>query len=313
MSTSTPAARLAVRVVGARTREQARQAVWGYVFATPWILGLLLFIVGPMLYTMVLSFTDYNGLSAPKFTGFSNYVKAIVDDELFWPALLKTFYYASVVVPIGIIGSLLCAMMLNQGIPYVNVYRTIFFLPHLTPTVATSVLWLYILHPRMGPVNLLLGFLGVPSPGWLEDTTWAIPSLIIISLWSSLGGNRMLIFLAGLQGVPVELTEAAEIDGASAWGRFWHITIPMISPTIFFNLVLGVIGALKVFGLAFVATRGGPYYATWFIAVHIYQQAFKYYRLGYGCALAWIFALILLVFTYIQVSSSRRWVYYAGT
>lgn len=313
MNTPSLTTRLALRVVGAGTKHQATKALWGYLFATPWIIGLLVFVIGPMFYTMGLSFSDYNGLSAPNYVGISNYIKAVSSDELFWPALFKTFYYAIFVVPLGIIGSLLFAMVLNQKIPYVNVFRTIFFLPHLTPTVATAVLWLYILHPRMGPVNLILERLGVPGPGWLQDSDWAIPSLIIISLWSSWGGNRMLIFLAGLQGVAVELIEAAEIDGANAWNRFWRITIPMMTPTIFFNLVLGIIGSLKVFGLAFVATRGGPYYATWFIAVHIYQQAFKYFRMGYGSALAWIFAVILLFFTYIQVSSSRRWVYYAGT
>lgn len=154
--------------------------------------------------------------------------------------------------------------------------------------------------------------LNIEGPGWLLSKQWALPALIIISLWASVGGNSMLIFLAGLQGVPQELLEAAEIDGAGAWSKFRNVTFPMISPTFLFNLILGIIGALKVFTLAFVATEGGPSWATWFYALHIYNQAFSYFRMGYGAALAWIFVLVLLAFTYLQIQLSRRWVYYAG-
>jgi multiple sugar transport system permease protein len=215
-------------------------------------------------------------------------------------------------VPLGVVGSLLLAMLLNRKLKGTNLYRTLFFLPHLTPGVALAVLWIWLLHPTVGPINLVLSWFGIAGPGWLTAKAWAIPALILISLWAGLGGNTMLIFLAGLQGVPQELLEAAEIDGAGSWSKFRNVTLPMISPTLLFNLILGVIGALKVFTLAYVATNGGPSYATWFYALHIYQQAFAYFRMGYGAALAWIFVLVLLAFTYLQLTLSKRWVYYAG-
>jgi multiple sugar transport system permease protein len=202
--------------------------------------------------------------------------------------------------------------MLNQGVKGTNTFRTVFFLPSLTPTVALALLWTWLFHPTLGPINVALGWLGIPGPGWLTSKVWAMPALIIITLWAAIGGSTMLIFLAGLQGVPQELYEAAKIDGAGSWARFRAVTLPLISPTVLFNLILGVIGALKVFTLAFVATLGGPSYATWFLALHIYRQAFEYFRMGYGSALAWIFVVILLIFTYIQMTWSRRWVYYAG-
>jgi len=303
---------LLVRALGAQTSFQASRALWGYIFATPWILGLVFFVAGPILASLVLSLTEYDILAPPRFSGLANYRTAFLQDDLFWSSLRRTFYYAMVYVPIAVLGSLFLAIMVNQGLGGSNIFRILFFLPHLTPGVALAVLWLWLLQPQVGPVNYALGKLGLPQPGWFTDPSWALPSIILISLWSGMGGNRMLIFLAGLQGVPQELYEAAEIDGAGAWSRFRHVCLPMISPTVFFNLVLGVIGALQVFTVAFVATEGGPARATWFYALHIFRQAFRYYRLGYGSALAWILAVILLVFTYIQIVYSERWVYYAG-
>ena len=216
------------------------------------------------------------------------------------------------IVPIGLTCSLGLALLLNQGARGTNFYRTAFFASTLTPAVALALLWTWILQPEIGPVNLALHWAGIQGPGWLADTHWALPSIILINLWGSVGGNTMLIFLAGLQGVPQELQEAASLDGAGTWARFRHVTLPMISPTMFFALVLGVIGALKVFTTAFVATAGGPAYATWFFALHIYQQAFSFFKMGYASALAWLFVVVLLAFTYLQITLSRRWVYYAG-
>ena len=204
-------------------------------------------------------------------------------------------------------------MLLNQHLIGTNVFRTVFFVPHLTPIVAVGVIWAWLLHTQLGPVNGLLRSVGLPAPRWFTSRAWAITSIILISTWMQLGGNRMLIFLAGLQGVPEELYEASELDGAGRAQKFLHVTLPLISPTIFLNLILGVISAMKVFGLAFVATQGGPSYATWFFALHIYQQAFKFYRFGYGSALAWVFAVILIAFTLIQMRLSNRWVFYAGS
>jgi multiple sugar transport system permease protein len=305
---------LLASLVGVNTMMQARDALWGYVFLLPWIIGLIVFFLGPIILSFLLSFTKYDVITPPQFVGLANYETAFTGDDLFWPSLWRTFEYSIVVVPVGLFGSLLLALMLNRGLPGTGFFRTAFFLSTLTPAVALALLWSWILNPDIGPINVALRAIGIPGPGWLADVHWALPSVILINLWGSMGGNTMLIFLAGLQGVPQELYEAAAIDGASGWARFRHVTLPMISPTFFFNLVLGVIGALKVFTTAFVVTggNGGPNYALWFFALHIYQQAFSFFKMGYASALAWIFVVILLAFTYFQVVLSRRWVYYAG-
>jgi len=303
---------LLARLVGAQTKLQTREAIEGYLFALPWLLGLIIFFGGPILASMALSFTEYDILGAPRFTGLDNYARAFFDDKLFWPSLWRTFYYAGIVVPTSLAGSLLLAILLNQKLKGTNLFRTIFFVPHLTPIVAVAVIWSWLLHPNLGPINGYLEQLSIQGPGWFTDRQWAIPATILVSIWMQLGGNAMLIFLAGLQGVPTELYEASDLDGASGWAKFRYVTLPMISPTIFFNLVLGIIAAMKVFGLAFVTTAGGPAYATWFFALHIYHQAFEFYRLGYGSALAWLFAVVLIAFTLVQLNLSKRWVYYEG-
>jgi multiple sugar transport system permease protein len=297
---------------GYGTAAARREAGWGIAFATPWLLGLLIFVIGPILASLILSLTKYDVISRPEFLGIDNYRRALFEDDLFWPSLGRTFRYAIAVVPFGLGGSLCLALLLNQGFRGSTLFRTLYFLPHLTPAVAMAVLWKWLLHPSVGPVNYMLSLIGIKGPGWMSDTKWALPSIIIINLWAYLGGNHMLIFLAGLQGVPQELYDAAEVDGAGHWRKFWNVTLPMITPTLFFNLIMGVIGALKVFALAYVATQGGPSWATWFYALHLYRWSFQYFEMGYGCALAWIFAAILIVFTMIQFGLSRRWVYYAG-
>lgn len=301
-----------IESLGLKTPARRREAMWGIVFAMPWLLGLLIFVIGPIVASMALSLTKYDVITPPSFVGLSNYVTALTSDDLFWSSLQRTFEYAVVVVPVGLSGSLLLAVTLNQKIAGTSVFRTLYFLPSLTPAVAAGILWQWLFDPQVGPINFLIGSLGLPKPGWLASPNWALPAVIIISLWGVWGGNNMLIFLAGLQGVPAELHDAAAVDGAGRWHRFIHVTLPMISPTIFFNLVLGIIGALKVFALAYVATQGGPAYATWFFALHIYRSAFGYFQMGYACALAWIFAMVLMVFTLVQVRLANRWVYYAG-
>lgn len=291
---------------------RAREAIWGYVFLLPWLLGLLIFTVGPIVASAYLSFTEYDILGTPKFTGLANYQKAFYGDELVWPSVGRTFLYAFAIVPLGIAGSLLLAIFLNQKLVGTAFYRTLFFMANLIPVVASAILWIWILHPKLGPVNWMLAQAGVQGPGWMSSPQWALPTIILIGLWGSLGGNRMIIFLAGLQGVPQELYEAAEIDGAKQWDKFWNVTLPMISPTMLFNLILGVIGALQVFNIVFVATQGGPNFATWFFALHIYRHAFEYYRMGYASALSWMFVAMLLFFTWLQMRLSNRWVYYAG-
>jgi multiple sugar transport system permease protein len=300
-------------LVGASSPLQARKALWGYLFLMPWLIGLIVFWLGPILASFAFSFLQYDMISAPTFVGLANYRKALSgDDDLFWPSLLRTFQYSLVVVPLGLIGALGLAMLLNRGMRGSAVYRTFFFLPSLTPAVALALVWTWLMHSQVGPINVSLGWIGIDGPAWLTDKNWALWALIIITLWNAFGGNSMLIFLAGLQGVPDSLLDAAEIDGAGRWAKFRHVVLPMISPTLLFNLILGVINALKVFTIAYVATKGGPAYATWFLAYHIYQEAFQYFRMGYGSALAWIFVITLLVFTFLQMRLSKRFVYYAG-
>ena len=298
------------RIVGASSSLKLAEALWAYVFLLPWLIGLLLFAAGPILASFVFSFTKYDVMSPPVFIGLDNYRDALFVDELVWPSLGRTFTFSLVYIPVGLVASLLLAMLLNRGLKGTNAYRTLFFLPSLTPAVATALLWQWVLHPGIGPVNAALGVIGIEGPGWLTSADWALPALVIMALWNSIGSNRMLIFLAALQGVPEQLLEAAQMDGAGAWAKFWHVTLPMISPSILFNLIMGVIGALQVFVSAFVTTQGGPSYATWFFALHIYNQAFKYFRMGYGSALAWMFVVLLLFLTWLQLRYSKRWVYY---
>ena len=294
------------------SRARRREALVGYLYLLPWIIGFVLFTAGPMLASLYLSFTEYRITSPPTFIGLTNYQTALFDDPLFWSSLGRTFYFALVSVPIGLVGSLLLAMLLNQGLRGTSLLRTTFFLPGLTPIVATALVWTILLQPETGLINYALRLLDIEGPKWFGSVKWAIPGLILMTTWRSLGSNRMIIFLAGLQGVPNALYDAAAIDGANSWHRFRHVTLPMISPTLFFNLVLGVIAALRIFAAAMIATQGGPAYATWFFALHIYSQAFEYFEMGYGSALAWLFLLVMLAFTYIQFRSSSRWVYYEG-
>ncbi len=295
-----------------KSSRRRREALEGYLYLLPWIIGFILFTGGPMLASLYLSLTEYRITSPPVWIGFENYKNAFTVDPLFWPSLGRTFYFALVAVPIGLVGSLLLAMLLNQNVLGKSWFRTIFFLPGLTPIVAAALLWTVLLQPETGIVNYLLEQVGIPGPKWFGSVAWAIPGLILMTTWGSVGSNRMIIFLAGLQGVPASLYDAASIDGANGWQKFWNVTLPMISPTMFFNLVLGIIGALQIFAAALVATNGGPAYATWFFALHIYTQAFQYFEMGYGSALAWIFLVVMLCFTYIQFRSSARWVYYEG-
>ncbi len=295
-----------------RTSLQRQEAVAGYIYIAPWLLGFLAFTAFPFLASFYLSFTEYTVISAPRFSGFANYTQALTGDDLFWGSLRRTFTYAAIGVPLGIVGSLACALLLNQRLHGTTILRALFFLPSLTPLVALALLWQWIFQPDFGVLNFLLRQIGIDGPGWLSSIEWALPSLIIMALWATVGGGQMVIFLAGLQGVPQELYEAVEIDGGGPWYKFRHVTLPMISPTMFFNLILGIIGALRVFTVAYVSTEGGPAYATWFYILHLYTQAFKYFNMGYASALAWIFFIILIAFTYFQVRASRRWVFYAG-
>jgi multiple sugar transport system permease protein len=295
-----------------KSTARRREAWWGYFFMSPWLIGFFALTLGPGLASLVLTFTRYNVLRPPEFAGLDNYVKVLTQDELFYPSIARTFYFSALFVPLAIGGSLVVAMLLNSKVHGTVLFRTLFFMPSLVPVVAAAVLWTWLFNADWGIVNQGLRALGLPAPGWFSDRQWALPTLVLMSLWGSIGGTRMIIFLAGLQGVPEELYDAAAIDGANAWQRSRHVTLPLITPTIFFNLVLGIISALQVFTSAFVATRGGPSYATWFIGLHIYKHAFEYFNMGYACTLAWLFAIVIITLTIVQQRLSSRWVFYYG-
>lgn len=289
-----------------------REAVQGFLFISPWVIGFLIFTLGPMVASFFYGFTHYNVQRPPEFIGLDNYYFAFFKDRLFWTAVKRTLTWSLYTVPPGIIGSLLAAVLLNQKLKGVAFYRTFFFLPHLTPLVAAAILWTWILQPDIGILNSLLDRVGIRGPDWLLSVKWALPALAMIALWTGIGGNRMLIFLAGLQAIPDPLYEAADIDGATPFQKLIHITLPLISPAMFFNLVLGIIASFRVFGMAFVTTGGGPAYATHFYALHLYEQAFVSFDMGYGSALAWIFFAAVLALTVFQLWLQKHWVYYEG-
>lgn len=289
-----------------------REALEGILFTSPWIIGFWVFVAGPLFASLYFSLTKYNVLRPPTLIWLNNYIYAFTKDPLFFPSIWRTFYFALLSIPIAMVGSLFVAILLNQKLIGTSIWRTFYFLPTLTPIVAAALLWRWMLNPDVGLINYLLEQVGIEGPGWLSSTTWAIPALVLMGLWASVGGSRMIIFLAGLQDVPTELLEAAEIDGAGRWAKFWNVTLPMISPTIFFNLVLGIIFALRTFDIAFVSTAGGPARATWFISLHIYQNAFVSFDMGYASALSWVFLVILFILTLLQFQLSGRWVFYAG-
>ena len=302
-------ARAARRWSAARRRE----AVAGVLWSLPWLLGFFIFTCGPMLASLYLAFTNYTISSQPEWVGLENFARALSGrDDLFWSSLGRTLRYALFMVPLGIGGSLLAAVALNQRLALTTLFRTIFFVPSLTPVVASAVIWAWLYNPNWGLLNYLLSLVGLPGPKWLADPDTAMLSLILVALWATVGGGTMVIFLAGLQGVPKELHEAAEIDGAGAVQRFVTVTLPMLSPTIFFNLVIGVIAALKVFATPVVMTGGGPNYATWFFILHLYQNGFQSFDFGYASALAWVFMVLVVSLTTVNVRLSNRWVYYEG-
>jgi len=296
-----------------RSRAKARQNLYGYLFMLPWLIGFVGLFLGPGLASLYFSLNKYDVISPPTFIGLDNYVRMFTKDDLFWPSLGRTFYYAGLGVPLGILGSMTVAILLNSKVWGVTIFRTLFFMPSLVPLVASVVLFLWMLNADFGIINNVLRSIGVlKPPGWFSSQKWAIPSLIIMGLWQGVGGTRMIIFLAGLQGIPDSLYDAASIDGAGPMGKIRHVTIPLLTPTIFFNLVLGIIGALQTFAAAFVATEGGPAFATWFFGLHLYKHAFDYWNMGYASALAWFFAVVIITLTMFQHRLSERWVFYYG-
>ncbi|MFD0663126.1 carbohydrate ABC transporter permease [Thermocatellispora tengchongensis] len=267
----------------------------------------MLFGGGPIVASAAISFTDWSLLSSPSFVGAANYVK-LVQDPVFYTALGNTVYFAAASVGLGVVSTLGLALLLNLPLRGIAAFRTIFYLPSVVSGIATALLWVNILHPDFGMINYLLGLAGIQGPGWLTAEEWAVPALVLMSIWGA--GNTIVIYLAGLQGIPQSLYEAAMIDGAGWWRRLRHITVPMLSPVVFFNVVTGFIASLQAYVLVLVMTKGGPANATLLLGLYVYRQAFEYFDMGYAAALSWaLFAVVILV-TLVQFRLARRWVHY---
>jgi multiple sugar transport system permease protein len=293
------------------TVRQRRQALEGYLFISPWLIGFLTFTLGAMLFSLWMSFQKWNLVQPPQFVGFGNYQKALTRDPLYWKCLLNTAYYAFVSVPLRIAVALLLAVLLNQPVRGLAFFRTLFYLPSVVTGVATAFLWMLLLNPDVGGINFVLRKMGMANPpGWLTSEVWAMPGLILMSLWSV--GQMMLIFLAGLQSVPEELLEAAQIDGAGAWHRFRHVTLPLLTPAILFNLVISLIVGFQVFTQTFVMTNGGPADATLTYVLYLYRNAFEFFKMGYASALAWMLFFLILGLTALIFRSTPLWVHYEG-
>jgi len=290
-------------------RTETQRLAKGLAFISPWLIGFAAFTFLPIVLSFYYSLCDFSILKPPAYIGAENYTD-LLKDPVFWKSLKNTFYYAAMAIPAGLCVSIGLAMLLNVKMPGQAIFRTVIFLPSLVPVVAAAMLWMWLFNARYGLFNVLLAKVGIEGPGWLSDERWAMPSLALMSLWGV--GHAVVIYLAGLQDVPKELYEAAEIDGAGIWRRIWHVTLPMLSPVIFFNLVMSIIGVLQVFDMPFIMTGGGPARATLFIAMYLRDNAFSYLKMGYASAMAWIMLLIVLVLTGLAFWSSRRWVHYQG-
>lgn len=293
-----------------RGRRSFRREVVGYAFIGPWLAGFLVFTLFPFVASIYFSFTKYDIMTPPTWVGTANYRALLTQDPLFWKSLSVTFRYALIAMPLGMVCGVALSLLLNAKIAGMSVYRTIFYLPSIVPAVATSVVFVWILNPQIGLVNGVLKKAGIIGPAWLQDPQWALWALILMGLWGV--GGSMVIYLAGLKDIPVHLYEAAIIDGASPIQRTRHITLPMLTPVIFFNLVMGVIGSFQYFTQAYVMTAGGPQDSTMFYSLYLFNRAWRYMDMGYASAMAWVLFLLITVVTVLLFRTQRRWVHYGG-
>lgn len=291
-----------------RPSPMARQeTIAGWLFASPWLIGFTLFIAGPMIFSLVMSFTDYDLFNRPAYIGWENY-QFLMQDPLVPHALRITTQYALISVPLQLVVGLSIAVLLNQKIRALGFFRTMYYLPSVLPSVAALFLWTLVFNRTFGLLNYVLSIFGIAGPNWLGDPAYALWALIIMSLWGVGGG--MLIYLAGLQGIPTEFYEAARIDGANSIQNFVTVTLPLLSPVIFFNLIMGIISSLQVFNAAYIMTGGGPVRATYFFLLHIYYTAFQDFNMGYASALAWVLFFYIALLTLIVFKTSAGKVYY---
>lgn len=290
----------------------------GWLFVGPFVLGFIVFVAGPMLFSLVASFTNYDITSRMDFIGVRNYVRMVTLDKLFPVSLWNTVFYVLLMVPLTTVGAVLLSVLLNQGVPAMRVYRTIFYFPAVLSGVGVYLLWIQILAPDVGLINTFLRFFGIKGPAWLFDPNWTKPAIVVMKLWSL--GGAMLLYLSILQNVPRQLHESAELDGAGPLRRFRHITLPLITPVIFFDVVTKFIGGFQIFQEAYImgdpsmtdSGSGGPVNSLLFYNLHLWNKAFKVFDMGYATAMAWVLFFIILAVTLIQLGISRYWVYYEG-
>lgn len=295
------------------SKRKKQEALWGLLFVSPFIIGFVIFMLGPMLFSFYGSLTNYNLTSKMDFIGFDNFTRMFTQDELFWKSLYNTGYYVLFNVPLTAIGSVLLAVLLNQRVRGMSVFRTIFYLPAILSGVAVYVLWMQMLSPTSGLINTVLSWIGVEGPAWLFDPEWTKPALILMKLWSV--GGAMLLYLATLQNIPKQLYESAEIDGASAFKRFRHITLPLITPIIFYDVVTSTIGAFQIFQEAYVMTESGtngPANSLLFYNLHMWNKAFVAFDMGYAMAMSMVLFVIVLGLTFVNLKLAPRWVHYGG-
>ena len=290
-----------------QTKQQRRELATGLAFISPWIIGFLWFNLYPVLASVYYSFTSFHVVETPQWIGLNNF-NTLIHDELFWTSLYNTAYFIFGSVPLDLVAALFFAVLLNLQIPLRGALRTCYYVPTIVPTVATAILWIMLLNTHGGIINETLGVFGIPEIPWLSSPDWAMPALILLSVWGV--GSAIIIFLAGLQDVPTTLYEAAQLDGAGPLQSTWHITIPLVSPVILFNGILGMIGASQIFALPLIMTAGGPLNATLVYSITLFRNAFVYYKMGYASAMAWIFFIFLFGLTLVSLRLSRRYVHY---
>ncbi len=290
-------------------RGTRREALFGYLFISPWIIGFLVLQAGPMIASLWISLTNWNLIDPAEYIGLDNY-RYTLEDPLFEKSLRVTATYTLISVPGGLVIALLIATLLNRRVPGIAFFRTLYYLPVVISGVGSAVVWGWVFNPQYGILNYLLSLIGIEGPEWLASPDWALRAMIILSFWST--GTAIVVFLAALQGVPTTLYEAAAIDGAGRLSTFWNVTLPMISPAILFNTIIGVIASFQTFTYAYVLTQGGPAYSTLFYALNLYQNAFRWSDMGYASALAWILFLIIMACTLLLLRLSRPYVHYEG-
>lgn len=288
-----------------------REALWFYIIILPWVIGFFIFTAGPMIYSFYLSFTDWDLFTPAQYVGLDNYERLFTHDEMFRTSVYNTFYYALISVPLNLVVSLFLAYLLNRPLRGMRLYRTMYYIPSVVPIVAVTLLFKWVMAPDTGLINRALGVIGIDGPAWLLDPAWVKPALIIMSMWAL--GSSLVFLLAGMQGIPEELYEAAAIDGANQGQQFFKVTLPMLSPVIFFNLIMGIIGSLQTFSQVYIltsSTGGSPQKATIMMVPYLFRHAFRNYRMGYASSVAWLLFAIILILTLVVIRSSSAWVYY---